>query len=235
MSGNVAVTDRIPENDLLKHLFATYGVAEDSNQERSRFIDQHLLSLEQADNEVVSRAGFVLRKAQEGFGLGYKVPVVVIAMGKAMLGIDLAVMTPLVATHPAAWTCAALGAVYYGYTALGDEERIALTAKVGAALDFGAELVRGIVQFCIDTLKSVLSDENIKKMKAMVAETAAAFGLTIADITRSLLDRVYTFASSSVETASSVAATAASSIGDLAGTAYATGNRLLQRGDPTDK
>lgn len=139
------LAQRLPQDHLLERVLRNYGVEGISDGERKRFVTQHIELLEASDNEAVARSGFVLRRAQDGFGLGYKVPLAVMAMGQAMLGLDLAVAAPFIASNPAAFTCAAIGAVYYGYSALSDDERQTLHKVVGMAIDVGIELVRSVI------------------------------------------------------------------------------------------
>jgi hypothetical protein len=224
MTGMIGPADRIPEDDLLRRLLANYGVDARDDGDRARFVEQHLASLERVDNEVIARSGAVLRKVRDGYGLGYKVPLALMAAGQALLGIDFAISAPFIASNPAALTCAAIGAIYYGYNALSEEERQQLNARIGAAFDFGVELVRNLIQFCIEALKAALDSDAFKVMKDMVAQR---FGLTIADITRSIRDRVYTIASTSMENAAWAASTAAGSISQIAGNINDVRGRLL--------
>ncbi|MEC7818410.1 MAG: hypothetical protein VX454_07060 [Pseudomonadota bacterium] len=215
----------VPTDDLLAKVVATYGVSAHDDSEQKRFITKHIADLETSDNEAVARTGFVLKRANEGFGLGHKVPLSIIAMGQAMLGIDLAVAAPFLASNPAAFTAAALGAVYYGYQALDDEERAELHARIGAALDFGVELVKTIINFCISTMKSLLDPETLAQIKKYVADAAEAAGNSLYDVTGKMLDRLWGLASDAGEAAS----TAGTAIGSVAGDAYLKGRAFFDR------
>lgn len=223
-----SVAQRIPEIDLLPKVLSFYGVRADNDEERSRFVAKHLDELERAENEAIARTGFVLRRSHEGFGLGYKVPLAIIAIGHAMLGVDLAVVTPLLASNPAAFTCAAVGAVYYGYQAMTDHERTELHRRVGEAIGVGIELIRSIAEFCITTLKTLLDTETMAKLKTAVAEAAAYFGTSLASITGSFADKLLEtahYAAGKVTGAGSVIGTTAASI-------YGSGKALVwQPGD----
>ena len=192
----------IPEEDLLRRLLADYGVSEVGENGRSEFVDRHIQALESSDNEVIARTGFVLKRAAEGYGLGYKVPLALLAMGRAMLGIDFAVAAPFISANPVAFTCAAAGAVYYGYAALGDDERTQLHARIAGAFQFGIELVKGLADFFITTMRSVFDSDLLKQMKACLADAATAAGTSLYAITGSLRDRASAVADSALATAS---------------------------------
>lgn len=184
-----ALAKRLPDDDLLERVLRNYGIERASDTERMRFVAGHIELLETSDNEAVARSGFVLRRAQDGFGLGYKVPLAVIAMGQAMLGLDLAVAAPFIASNPAAFTCAAIGAIYYGYTALSEDERQTLHSAVGAAIEAGVELVRSVIEFCISTLRSILDKQTLVAVREFVAEYSRMVGSSLGEITGKLSDR----------------------------------------------
>jgi len=183
-------------------------VQTDEESVRSEFILKHIDELESAPNEVIARSGYVLKRAHEGFGLGYKIPVALIAIGQTLLGVDLAIAVPVISSNPIAMTCAAIGAIYYGYSALSDEERESILCKVASAMEFGIELLRSVVEFCITTLKSLMDGRSLAALKSLVAEVAGSFGVTIADITGSISDHVSTLALRTFDNASSLASTA---------------------------
>lgn len=221
----------IPTNDLLSSVVATYGVGAVDESEQQAFIQRHVSEMERSSNEAVARSGYILSRAQEGFGLGYKVPLSIIVMGQSMLGINLATATPFIASNPAAFTAAALGAVYYGYQALSDEERDILHSKIGEALDFGIELIKTIARFSIDLMKSLLDPATLAQIKQFVAEIATAAGSSLYEVTGRLYDRVAGIAYSVGE----VATSAGSYVGLTAGEAYARGRNLLSSRGPDPK
>lgn len=218
---------RLEGSNILEHTLGIYGVKDKSDDARNRFVHKHIAMLESAENEVVARSGFVLRRANEGFGLGYRVPMALIAMGHALLGIDLSLAAPAMASNPVALTCAAVGAIYYGYAALNEVERQAINQRVAEAFSFGAELVQSIVKYCVETLKSILDSEGFAYLKNLVSEYATSFGLTISDITMSITDRIATLAASTSQEAGRLVSSAASSVGDLANQAVDAGNRAV--------
>jgi len=195
-------SDVIRHEDLLQRLLQDYGLKEYGETARSEFVDGHIQALESSDNEVIARTGFVLKRAADGFGLGYKIPLAVVAMGRAMLGIDLAVAVPLLSTNPAAFTCAAAAAVYYGYAALSDNERLQFQTLIAEAFEFGVELVKGVIDFFIVTMRSVFDSDLLKQMKALLAEAATSAGTSLYEITGSLKDRTQALASSAYAGAS---------------------------------
>lgn len=213
------LAQRLPQDHLLERVLRNYGVEGISDGERKRFVTQHIELLEASDNEAVARSGFVLRRAQDGFGLGYKVPLAVMAMGQAMLGLDLAVAAPFIASNPAAFTCAAIGAVYYGYSALSDDERQTLHKVVGMAIDVGIELVRSVIEFCIATLKSILDKQTLVAVRDFVAEYARLAGSSLGEVTGKLSDRAFELGRQAAEGAE-----------ELAGAIRASASSVLAQG-----
>lgn len=194
-----ALSRRLPEKDLIERVLRSYGVSSNSDKYRQTFVAQHLDLLATSDNESVARSGYVLKRAQDGFGLGYKVPLAIIAIGQVMLGLDLAVTAPFIAANPAAFTCASIGAVYYGYSALDENERQILHRKIGDAIDVGVELVRSIVEFCVATLKSLLSKETLSAMRDIVSDYAQQAGSSLAEITGKVSDKAWEIGEQAIE------------------------------------
>lgn len=167
-----------------------YGVAGDIND----FLDRHIEEMKASDNTTVSRTGRVLEMAKFGFGLGYLTPVVVISAGQFLLGNTVAAMGTIASaatlTNPIAMTCASVGAVYYGWGALNDQERAELLERMSTGLEIGVELVKSIIRFVTESLKEILSSKNLEEVKALVGTAAAAFGRTLSDVTRKISDVV---------------------------------------------
>ena len=132
--------------------------------------------------------------AKLGFGIGYITSVVIIAAGQLLLGNTLAatatVATAATLTNPIAMTCAAFGAIYYGWGALSDLERNEMLDKLSKGLDVGIELIRSILRFVIDTMKELLSPQNIAEIKKFIGSAAAVFGKTLGDVTHKATDIV---------------------------------------------
>ena len=232
MSGELAA--RASTDDMIPRVLAHYGVTTKQESEREKFVVGHIQMLESSENEAVARTGFVLRRTFDGYGLGHKIPLAIMAMGQAMLGIDLATSAPFIASSPTAFTCAAVGAIYFGYQALSDEERTELIAKIGNAFQFGTELVRSVVEFCINALRSIFDKENLAIVKAYVAEFANMVGSSLAEITGKLSDRISAVASVALSGVSVIAVNAGSAVATAAGNVYETGSSLFNRTNGID-
>ncbi|QIQ85631.1 hypothetical protein [Erythrobacter sp.] len=219
-----------PAENLVVKVLEPYGVDASSVSEQQRFIDEHIAQLEASDNETIARSGFVLKRASEGFGIGHKVPLAVMAMGQQMLGIDLAVATPFIASNPAAFTAAAMGAVYWGYQALEPEEREHLHRLIGQAFEFGVELVKTIAEFCIRTMRDLLDSEEFAQLRKYVAEFAEAVGSSLYDVTGRIYDRVTEIANSAGEAVSG----AGSSVGSAASATINRGKALIWGNEEKD-
>ena len=120
--------------------------------------------------------------------------VIVIATGQLLLGNTLAAVTTVasaaVLSNPIAMTCAALGAIYYGWNALNDRERNDILERLGAGLAVGVELIRSMVDFVIRTAKAILTSKQLQEFKEFVKSQAALFGKSLYDITRKVGDLV---------------------------------------------
>ena len=175
---------------MAKAITVLYGVASDIND----FIDEQIERMKKSENLTISRTGRVIEGAKFGFGIGYIVPVSVIAIGQLLLGNQLAAVTTLasaaVAANPVAMTCAAVGAIYYGWAALSAREQDELLERVGEGMSIGVELLKSIISFIISKTKELLSAENIKEMKQFISDTAQSFGKTLADVTGAIIDHV---------------------------------------------
>jgi catechol 2,3-dioxygenase-like lactoylglutathione lyase family enzyme len=168
----------------LSHL---YGFASSAAQ----FAVNHIETLKQADSAVANRCGQVLEAANEGFGVGSETALVLIGVGQSLLGNPLTgSVTVAAGTNPIVMTCAAIGAIHYGWNAMSEKEREVLLRTVSDAFAVGVELVRSIARFAVDMIKALMSAENIAELKKMVADVAAAFGTRLSEITRALTDRI---------------------------------------------
>lgn len=167
-----------------------YGMGNSIND----FLDDHISQMKLSDNNTVSQTGCVIEGAKFGFGLGYVSSVVIIATGQYLLGNTLAAVatagTALTFSNPIAMTCAAVGAIYYGWNALGEKERQGILENLTKGLDIGAELIKSIVQFLITTTKELLSSKSIDDFKNYIKEYASNFGKTLYDITGKMADYV---------------------------------------------
>jgi hypothetical protein len=158
------------------------------------YIDRHIAEMKQSENSTISRTGHVLEMAKLGFGIGYISSVIVMAAGQIILGNPLdAVITAGTAatlTNPIAMTCAAVGAILYGWQALSDAERNELLEKLSSGLQVGGELIKSVVGFVIAKTKEILSSKNIEEIKRFISSAAGMFGRTLSDVTRKITDVV---------------------------------------------
>ncbi|MSQ73000.1 MAG: hypothetical protein EXR27_17175 [Betaproteobacteria bacterium] len=169
---------------------ALYGIAGGIGD----YLEKHVEEMKRSENHTISRTGDVLQMAKMGFGIGYTTPIVVIATGQMLLGNTFAaigtVAGGLTLTNPIAMTCAAIGAVYYGWGALSESERNKMLEVLAKGLEVGIELIKSIVRFVIDKTKDLLSSKNIEELKKFVAGAAAGFGKAIGDVTHKVTDIV---------------------------------------------
>lgn len=184
----VAAGTAFAVSPIVAALQGLYGVAKEFNA----FLDEHIEKMKSSENPTIARTGRILGGAKSGFGIGYVTPVVVISIGQFLLGNTLAaastIGTAATLSNPIAMTCAAVGAIYYGWTALTDVERDEILAKVSTGLEIGAELIKSIVRFVIDKTKELLSAENLEEIKKFIGSAAGVFGRTLGDVTHKLGD-----------------------------------------------
>lgn len=167
-----------------------YGMAVEINV----YLDKHIEDMKGSENPTVSRSGRVLEMAKLGFGIGYITPVVIISVGQLLLGNTMAaigtVATAATLTNPIAMTCAAIGAIYYGWGALSDVERNEMLAKLSKGLEIGIELINAMVRFVVETTKGLLDSKNFEEMKKYIGSAASVFGKTLSDVTHKFSDVV---------------------------------------------
>ena len=167
---------------------ALYGIAGAINE----FIDDHIEKLKASDNPLIASTGRVLEGAKYGFGVGYVSSVAIIAVGQVLLGNTLAaagtVLTAVTLTNPIAMTCAALGAIYYGWNALTEKERQQILENLSNGLAIGIELIRSLVEFVIRTSKSLMTSSQLEDFKKFVKAQAARFGKSLSDVTHTFGD-----------------------------------------------
>ncbi|GGB29511.1 hypothetical protein GCM10011380_18790 [Sphingomonas metalli] len=154
------------------------------------FIVSHIATLQGADNALVSRCGEVLAAVREGFGVGGEHSLMVIALGQTLLSGGVVPVGGVVSlSNPVTLTCAAIGAIHYGWNALSEQEKAAILASVATIFATGVESVRSVAGFVLKTIKALLSRENLAALKKMASDGAAYFDRCIGDITRSIADR----------------------------------------------
>ena len=181
----------VPSNPIVDAIKALYGVATSVNA----FIDEHIAKLKAHENETINATGRVLENAKAGFGIGYITPLILTATGQLLLGNQLNATAILASgmtlSNPLAMTCGAIGAIYYGWQALSEEEKNAILARLTAAFEVGVELIKSMISFVISSLGSILSKEKLAEFKNFVASAAENFGKTLADITRDIKDKFF--------------------------------------------
>ena len=167
-----------------------YGIANDINDH----LNKHIEEMKGSENPTISRTGRVLEMAKFGFGIGYITPVVVIAVGQLLLGNSLTAAASTVATaatltNPIAMTCAAVGAIYYGWGALTDNERNEILDKISKGLEIGFEFIKSVIRFITEKTRELLDSKNLEEIKKFISSTASVFGRSLGAITHKLADR----------------------------------------------
>lgn len=157
------------------------------------FLDVHIVQLKNSDNQTISSTGKVLEAAKAGFGIGYLSSFIVIATGQVMLGNTLTaaatVATAVTFTNPIAMTCAAVGAIYYGWGALSENERNSILDRLAKGFEVGIEMIRSVVEFVVTTTKNLFSSKQLAEYKDYVRIQASQFGRSFSDITGKWSDR----------------------------------------------
>ena len=175
---------------IVKAISTLYNVAGDINI----WMDNHIRGMKASDNQTIARTGKVLEGAKTGFGIGYVAPVTVIAVGQFLLGNTMAaagtLATAVTLTNPFAMTCAAVGAIYYGWSALSNEEQKDVLDKISAGLEIGIEFIKSVINFIISTSKEVLNSKNFTELKDFVRKAANDFGRKLGDITHAVTDKM---------------------------------------------
>jgi len=159
----------------------------------NKFLNEHIEGMKESDNPTISRTGRIFEMAKFGFGIGWGTGIAIIAAGQLILGNNLFTSVVTVASspiNPVALTCAAMGAVYYGWNALSDEERTEILEKLSKGLDVGVAFITSIIEFVLNACRKVFSSENLEELKKIVGNCAAQFGKTLSSITHKLTDVV---------------------------------------------
>ena len=169
------------------------------------FINKHIETLKASDNSTIASAGRVLEGAKFGFGIGYITPIVIIAVGQILMGntfpgiigtavtagaVSGTLMSAATFSNPIAMTCAAVGAIYFGWKALSDSERDDILNRLSEGLNVGVELIKSFVGYVCDKVKEFSSSKQLADFKDFVKSQAAEFGKTLYDVTKSVADAV---------------------------------------------
>jgi hypothetical protein len=166
-----------------------YGMGSDIND----WLNKHIEDMKGSENPTISRTGRVLEGAKFGFGIGYITSFVIISVGQLLLGNTLSAvgtaLTAVTLTNPIAMTCAAIGAIYYGWGALSDGERNEILGKLSEGLEVGVELIKSMVTFVTDRMDEFRKSKNFEEIKIYIGSAAQLFGKTLAEVTHKTRDR----------------------------------------------
>ncbi|MFZ4287716.1 hypothetical protein [Variovorax sp. HJSM1_2] len=159
---------------MTKAIYSLYGMTGSINT----FVDGHIDQLKNSKNQTASQTGAILEGAKFGFGLGYLSSVIVIAVGQHLLGNTLSAVGTLVSattmSNPIAMTCAAVGAIYYGWRALEPAQQNAIVDSVTRGLELGAQLIKSVIDFLITQTKELVSSQTASEFKKQVMDYADA-------------------------------------------------------------
>lgn len=184
------------------------------------YVDDHIERMKGSDNPTIAKTGTVLERAKYGFGIGYMSSVAIIATGQLLLGNTLAAAataaTAVTLTNPIAMTCAAVGAIYYGWGALSTEEQNAILEKLRNGLEIGIETIKAILAFVIRVTKELLSPENIAEFKAFIKTYAGKFGRSLSDVTGKMVDILKDAAEKTVKVSAELYGSTTVVLGDVA-------------------
>ncbi len=192
-SAEAAILGIASLNPITAAIAALYSVGSSVND----YINEHIENLKLSENHVISSTGRVLEGAKFGFGLGYLTSVAIIAVGQLILGNNLIVGTIAAAktigsaailTNPVAMTCGAIGAIFYGWSALTEQEKDVILNRIKIGLEVGIELIKSLIEFVTRKMKEFLNSDQFKELKIIVAGVANAFDKKISDITKVLSD-----------------------------------------------
>jgi len=207
---------KIASSVMVAGIKTLYGISKDIND----YLDEHIEDMKTSDNPTVSRTGRIFEMAKYGFGMGYITSVVVIAVGQLILGNGLAAITTVATaatlTNPIAMTCAAVGAIYYGWNALSDQEKNEMLEKLSHGLEIGIELIKSVIRFLIDKTKEIWNSDNLAEIKNYISSAAAVFGKSLGDVTHKLVDKV----SDGLDTLKATTSKAVASSAELASETY---------------
>lgn len=174
---------------MAKAIEVLYGMGSAVNE----FVDSHIESLKGSGDPTIASTGRVLEAAKFGFGLGSTSSIAILALGHLMLGNPLSAVVLAVAgpglSNPLAMTCAAVGAIYFGWGALTAAEKGEILDRVSLGLSLGLELVRSIADFVVRTAQTLLSRKQLREFREYintqalrVSDLAIGTGETIREV-----------------------------------------------------
>jgi hypothetical protein len=186
----MVINSTLSLNPLVTALQSIYGAAKAVNE----FLDEHIETLKNHSDETIRATGCVLEGAKYGFGIGYATPLIIQIAGQLILGNPLAAagsaISAVTAINPVAMTCAAIGAVYFGWKALSEQERNAIIDRITNAFEIGAELVKSILMFVVTHLGDLISSERLEEYKNFITIATRNFGRNLSDVTHDLGDKL---------------------------------------------
>ena len=223
---------KIASSAMVAGIKTLYDISNDINE----YLDDHIEQMKLSENPTVSRTGRIFEMAKYGFGMGYISSVIVISVGQLILGNTLAAVTTVATaatlTNPIAMTCAAVGAIYYGWSALSEQEKSEMLEKLSHGLEIGIEMIKSVIRFLIDKTHELWTSDNLEEIKKNISSAAAVFGKTLGDVTDKFVDKV----ADGLDTFKNTTAKVMASTADLASEAYdvikETGEKAVDRIKP---
>jgi len=101
------------------------------------------------------------------------------------------VLTAATLTNPIASTCAAIGAIYFGWKALNKSEQQDIISSLCQGFALTGEVIREILDFALKMLHDVLGRKEVQGLKTLLADFAGKLGRSIYSVTGRLIDLVY--------------------------------------------
>lgn len=158
------------------------------------FFTRHIEEMKASSDHAVSTIGKVLEGSKRGFKIGYVASTAVVVVGQLLLGhpvlAGVALVKSVLVLNPLAITCAAVGAIYYGWGALSKDERNAIVERTAELLGVGASIISMVTDHVLGQLKSAATPARLIALKTFVSKQAEEFGRSLAEVTGSATDRV---------------------------------------------
>ena len=158
------------------------------------FFTRHIEDMKGSSDQAIATIGRVLEGSKKGFKIGYVASTAVVVVGQLMLGhpvlAGVALVKSALLINPIAISCAAVGAIYYGWTALSKDERIAIVERTAELLGVGVAIISAVTDHLLGQMKTAATPALLGKIKSFVAKQAEEFGRSLAEITGSATDRV---------------------------------------------
>jgi methyl-accepting chemotaxis protein len=183
----ISITPLGPFIDVIEKIYSVSGHIND-------FLDDHIQSMKNSENSTIYRVGTVMEGAKLGFGMGYLSSVTIMSVGQILLGNSLAaastVATAATLSNPIAMTCAAVGAIYFGWNALKEEDKNEILSKLEKGLNIGREMIKSIINFVLELFKKFNDSKFIAEIKIHIQNIAGCFGRNLSDVTKQTIDKI---------------------------------------------